>query len=154
MADAAYQALRIVLLRYAPSVKERLVIDCSGYGFDDLRSRSIQGLSELKRAIRERNAMYDEDFFEQERFNYDPPSPGCCDPSVGYHVLGLRWSQLRARIWRLWLVARPHRTVSPGENAPAFRSTERGKEAREHPPSRSGAGRFAANSPRAMELII
>ena len=90
MADNAYQALRIVLQLYAPSVKERLVWDCSGYGYgyDNLRSRSIQGLSELKRAIRERNAMYDEDFFEQERFNYDPPSQGCCDPSVGYHVLG------------------------------------------------------------------
>ena len=68
MADTAYQALRIVLQHYyAPSVKERLVIDCSGWGFDDLRCRSTQGMSELKREIRERLAMSDEDLIEQER---------------------------------------------------------------------------------------
>ena len=90
MADAAYQALRIVLQHYAPSVKARLVIDCSGWAYDDLRSRSIQGLSELKREIRERLAMSDENLLEQE-LHLDwgrSPSPDCCDPSVGYHVFG------------------------------------------------------------------
>ena len=101
MAGTAYQALQIVLQHYAPSVKERLVIDCSGYGFDDLRSRSIQGLSELKREIRERLAMSDEDLLEQE-LRLDggrSPIPDCCDPSVGYHVFGCN-RHTCARYWR------------------------------------------------------
>ena len=93
MAGTAYQALQIVLQHYTPSVKERLVIDCSGCGYDDLRSRSLLGLSELKREIRELRAMYDEDLVEQQRSLEDPsppPRPDYCDHSVGYYVFGCR----------------------------------------------------------------
>ena len=101
MAGAAYHALQIVLEHYAPSVKERLVIECSGYGHDDLRSRSLLGLSELRREIRELRAMSDEDLLEQERRLDEgrSPSPDCCDPSFGYHVFGCN-RHTCARYWR------------------------------------------------------
>ena len=98
MAGTAYQALQIVLEHYAPSVKERLVIDCSGYGYDDLRSRSLLGLSELKREIRERHAMCEEDLVEQQRSLEDPsppPRPDYCDHSVDYYVFGCRRQSCR-----------------------------------------------------------